>query len=114
MANQTDYFIRGSDNIISMTLTEDGDPIATSPTEINVVFGGITITRTPDGNGISFSGGVLEITPGDLTEDFSGLISGKLYPVEVVIKGPGDLNGVVFGGTDSINKQFFLIDDNPV
>lgn len=117
MTNQTDHFIRDSDNIISLTLTEAGSPIASSPTEITVDIGdgALVVTRTPDGNGISFSGGVLEISPGDLTEavDIAALVAGMVYPVEILIKTAGDLNGVVFGGADSINKQFFQIHDIP-
>jgi hypothetical protein len=115
MSNQTDYFVRGSDNIITMTLTEDGSAIASSPTEISIDIGDVTITRTPDGNGVSFAAGVLEITPGDLTETaaLATLVAGQIYPVLITIKTAGDLNGVVFGAADSINKQWFEISDLP-
>ena len=114
--NQTDYFIRDSDNILSMTLTEDGDAILVTPTEIDIIFGDsvVVINRTPDGNGIAYSGGVLEITPSGLTEDLSDLIAGHLYKMKFVIKTNEDLAGVVYGGNDSVNKQFFLVSDSPV
>ena len=114
MANQTDYLVRDSDNQITLTLTEDGTAISNTPTQIEIDIGGvIQITRSPTGDGVAFSSGVLTITPSDLTEDLSSLQAGRLYRVKIVITDGSQPDGVVFGANDSDAKQYFLISDRP-
>ena len=120
MANLTEYFIKGSDNGVVVTLTEDSSAISTTATEINVVMykawsaqPALTITRTtfPE-NGVAFNSGVLTITPGDLTEDTSVLTDGHVYRVVITVESAGETNGVVYGGDDSSDKLWFLVSAN--
>ena len=116
MGNITERLIKGSDNIISLTLTEDGSAIASTATEIVIKLyqghglqSALTITRTPTGDGITFVSGLLEITPSDLTEDLSVLVHGRVYRAIITVKTVGEPDGVVFGGADSENKIYFHI-----
>jgi len=118
MPNQTDSFIKGSNNIITMTLTEDGSPIGSSPTQIDIDFldvltGAVilNITRSPTGTGITFSGGVLEIEPGLMGEPLTELVAGELYRIIITIITASEVQGVIYGGDDSDAKQFFLVSD---
>lgn len=116
MANITEQLIKGSDNIITLTLTEDGTAISSTATQIDITFyigyglqPALTITRTPTGNGVSYSGGVLEITPSDLTEDLTLLSNGRIYRAIIKLTTVGEPDGVVFGGADSDAQIYFHI-----
>lgn len=113
-----DTFIKGSDNIISKVLTEDEEAINVAWTEIEIAFigQGVTqalITRTSDGDGISFASGVLEITPGALTEDLSALAVGRIYNVVATVKTASDIYGVSYGREDSDNKLYMMVSEVP-
>lgn len=111
--NLTEHFIKGSDNAIKLTLTEDGSALSGSWARLEVWIGSLEIQRTSESNGIAFSAGVLSITPADLTEDLSTLIAGRLYRMQVVVANAGG-DEFVFGGNDSANKVYFEISDKPV
>jgi hypothetical protein len=116
MSDLTENFIKGSDNTVSITLTEDETAFALTPTEISVVIGDVvTITRSPSGAGLSYSGGVLlDIVPRTLTEDLSALGDGSTHRVKVVVKTSSETSGIVFGDDDYAEKLYFKISSNPV
>lgn len=116
MGAVTDYFIRGSDNVISTTLTEDGTPIVVTWTEVTVGFetlrGGrsvLDITRSSETAGFTFQTGVLELTPADLTEDLSVLEDNNLYKIRITVKTAQEPSGVVYAGGDSDNRLFYHV-----
>lgn len=113
MKSVTEPFIKGSDNQIVLTLTEDGQAISGAWTQIDIFIGhAAKITRNADGNGVALdtATGVLTITPGDLVEDLAAL-SGK-YRVQIVITDPTNDDGAVFGGADS-DQLFFMFSEKP-
>lgn len=119
MTNITEAFIKNSENPVSVTLSEAGAPIAVSPTEISISFYEgyslsrvLEITRTPTGDGVAFSSGVVTITPIDLTEDLSVLKDGRLYRAKYVVK-TASQGTVVFGGNDSDNVVCMLVSTAP-
>lgn len=116
--NITEHFIIGSDNEITLTLTEDGTAISGAWTGLDIYIGSpavVTITRTSDGGGVALntSTGVLTIRVGDLTEDLSALVSGRLYPIWVKLTTATHDDGVDFGGPDSSDQLFFLVTSRP-
>lgn len=120
MTNLTDYLIKNSENAITLTLTEDSSAIGVSPTEISIsLYKGysstraLEITRSPTGDGVAYSSGVVTITPVDLTEDLSTLIDGQLYRAVFLIKTSSQPDGVVFGGNDSANKIWLMVSTAP-
>ncbi len=115
MTVNVDRFIKGSDNDITLTLTEDGTAISNTPTDLTVDIGGlVSINRTTfPSNGIAFASGIVTITPGDLTEDLSALLDGTVHRVKVVFIDGSNPNGIVYGGNDSANLQYFEISTTP-
>lgn len=109
-----DTFVKGSDNIISKTLTEDDSAISVAWTELDVVIGPVTLTRTVSERGISFASGIVEITPSEIDEDLSALIVGEKYFVWFVVKTATDTAGVVYGAGDSDVGLIFQIENNPI
>jgi hypothetical protein len=114
----TETFIHDSDNLITLTLNENGVPISGAWDELAIYIGRpavVILTRTSSSNGISLSelGGVLAIRPAQITEDVSALVPGKLYPVHVQVKSTGNPDGADFGSNDSDTRLFFLIRDRP-
>jgi len=116
MANFTDYFVRNSDNVITLSLTENDSVISSNATEIVIkMYQGyssqvaLTITRTPDGDGVTYSAGVLEVEPSGLTETLTTLVDGRVYSVTVLIKTVLEPDGVLFGGADSDDKMFWHV-----
>ena len=113
MGKLIDHFIKGSNNIISLSLQEDNEDIASVPTGIDIFIGDVQITRSPDGNGVTYTAGVVDINPGLLTEDLTSLVAGNQYRVYVTITTAQDVQGVVFGGDDSDDKLYFNVSDAP-
>ena len=108
----TFHLVRGQDNEIQMTLLESASPINPTWIELEIDIGGVvTITRTNEVNGITFSNGIVGITAGKLTEDLSGLYTPWLYPGYVTVKTASDPNGVVYGASDSGNLIWFYVTD---
>lgn len=112
-----EQFIRGSDNQIKLTLTEDGEAVAGAWTELDICIGPVQIHRDADGNGISLSDvtGLLTITPADLAVDeiaaLRALSARQSYPVKIIVKSVLNDDGAVFGaGSDRI---IFTISDRP-
>ena len=111
--NQTDAFIKGSGNPIELTLKEEGVAISNVPTELVIEIGSVvTITRTPDGDGVTFAAGVLTIVPAELTEDVSGLLDGNLYPVRIKFSDAQNTD-IVYGGNDGTGRIYFLVSTAP-
>lgn len=118
MNSLTETFIKGSDNAISLTLTEDEEAVEGAWDSISIHIGDpslVVITRTNDGDGVTFSvvTGVLTIKPGELTEDISALVNGRLYRVHIVVVSASNPDGVDFGADDSSTRLHFLIDERP-
>lgn len=112
MANETEYFVKDSDNAIVLTLTEASSPTALTWSSITFAFGGITITRTPatSGNGLTFSSGIATLTPAKLTEDLSNLTN-KLHRVYITIVATEAPNGAIWGDNDTDTIVYFLVSD---
>ena len=117
-----EYFIKGSDNKITLTLREDAVAISETPTELAIYIGDdpnnpvVTMTRAaPIGDGVSYAAGVVEITPADLTETLADLIPGSKHRVFIVVKTSADPNGVVFGQDDDegSTELVFHVRKNP-
>jgi hypothetical protein len=113
-----EHFIRGSSNLILITLTEDGDPITGAWTALDIWIADIQLHRTEDGDGISLntSTGLLTITPELLTAAeilaIDQLSSRESYRVIITVTSALNDNGAVFGGTGS-DRIFFTISDKP-
>ena len=111
-------FVRGSDNQIKLTLTEDGEAITGNWDELDIWIGDNQIHRDVDGDGVSLSTttGLLIIIPEELTaaEIFAldQLSSKQSYRVQIIIKSALNTNGAVFGGSGS-DRIFFTISDKP-
>lgn len=110
-----EHFIKGSDNQISLTLTEDGDAIAGQWTSLEIWIGDLQIQRAADGDGVALntSTGVLTITPADLSEDLSSLVVGETYRVQIVVTDAVNDDGALFGGNDSPEWLEFQISQKP-
>jgi hypothetical protein len=113
-----EYFIRGSDNQVKLTLTEDGLPVAGAWTSLDIWIGDdVQITRANDGDGVTLSTttGILTISPADLTApeiaELAELSTLKLYRVRIVVTS-GLNDGAVFGGPGS-DAILFRIGDKP-
>ena len=119
MASITKAFIKGSDNQIVVTLTENGVGITGTWTSLAIFIGYptaiVTINRTSDQDGVALntSTGVLTITPGKLTENLAALLSGALHRVWVKVISTANPEGVDFGAKDSDAKLYFEIQDRP-
>ena len=117
---QTEYFIRDSDNLIKLTLTEDGVPVSGAWSALDITVEGVPyIHRTADGNGVTLNtgSGLLTISPGDLTTSekaaFALLTTGRPYRVEIVVTTALNDDGAVFGAPGSEELRF-LFYDNPL
>ena len=114
MSNVTERFIKGSDNVITLTLTENDAAIVVTWLQVDIYIGdGVVISRTTESGGVGFANGILTITPSGLTEDLSGLLVGKLYRVYIKVSDANSTDGSYFGADDSANKLFFEISDPP-
>lgn len=112
----TENFIKAGDNVITLTLTEAGSPTALAWTSLTIDVlkarsgeNVTSITRTSDGNGVTFSSGVLTINPPDLSEGVASFEAGKLYRVKVRVISPTTPTGAVFGDEDSTDKLYFYV-----
>lgn len=112
MGSTTLAFVKGSDNVVTLNLQEDGANVAPgSWSRLEVWIGDVEIQRASDADGVALSvGGVLTIIPAKLTEDLSALLVGELYPVRVLLVDSSNTDGVEFGGVDSADKMWFLVD----
>lgn len=110
----TDYFVKGSENEITLNLKEDGVLISGPWTAVDIYIGndGFVINRTSNASGINLTNGVLRITPALLSESLTILIAGALLQVWVRVKTAAQPNGVYFGADDS-GPFYFLISDPP-
>ena len=122
MTNITEHFIKGSDNVITLTLEEDDVAITGSWSALNIHFCNpadpetaiLTITRASSSNGIALSSGVLTIRPRALSETLTDLIAGRLYRIFVkVTDATTNTVGAYFGEEDSTERLYFLVTDPP-
>ena len=122
MGNVTEQFLKSRNNVITLTLTEDGAAISGSWTDLDIDIIDIksqavalNISRTSDGDGVALntSTGVLTINEGLLTEDASVLKNNKLYRAVVTVKSSTNAQGAVFGGEDSTDKLYFYVSAPP-
>lgn len=115
MADQVDYIVLDSDNVITLTLEEDGAPITGSWTELDIDFGGVNINRATSENGVALSNGVLTIQPGALLPaeiaEIRALLPRTRYQVLVTVKSGIATNGLIFGADDSTNAAYFVVTD---
>ena len=113
--NITEHLVQDSDNTITLTLTEAGSAIALSWTRLDIAFGGVTITRTVNENGITFNSGVIDLTPGSLSTAekvlVTALVKPKLYRTYITVIADTEPSGVVFGASDSDNKLYLYVTD---
>lgn len=117
----TEHWIKGSDNAIRILLYENDVLLGGAWTEVQVTIGhptaAMTLTRTADGNGISFASGTLQIIPAQLTPAeitaAASLVTGNLYRVLIRIKSSTNPNGVDFGFDDSDDQVYFLVHERP-
>lgn len=113
-----EQFIRNSDNLIKLTLTEDDVAISGAWSSLDIVIGGVTIHRTGDGNGVTLdtTNALLTISPGDLTtgeKDALALLqSHRSYETQIVVTTVLNDDGAVFGGSGS-EPLYFHISDKP-
>jgi hypothetical protein len=113
-----EQFIRNSDNQIRLILTENSIAITGNWISVDIYFGGITLHRDVDGDGISLDPltGLLTITPADLTSaeklEIDGLTASSSHRVQIVIHSVLNDDGAVFGGRGS-DGIFFFISDKP-
>lgn len=105
-----EHFIKGSENRVVLTLTEDGVAISGAWTQLDIFIGDLQITRLVDGDGVSLDPvtGILTIIPADLTEDLSALLAGSRHRVQIVVTDATNDDGAVFGGDDSDQLTFFI------
>lgn len=110
MSVHKERFLKGSDNKIVLTLTEDGQPVDIRiATQIDIDIGNfLKITRTTSENGVDFSTGDLIITPGDLTEDVS-VVPDQFIPTLITVYDIQNTNGAKFGGADSDPRLMFSV-----
>ncbi len=116
MVEVDEVLVRGSDNALDLSLTEDGVEPGFTPTRILVrLENGITIDHsTPFTGGMDFVSGNLQITPGDLTpEDLSTLVQGQRYRVKIRLFTSEHTNGVVFGEDDQETHYYLTVQDVP-
>lgn len=111
------HFIRDSDNLIKLTLTEDDEAITGAWSELDIYIGNVHIHRTADGDGVSLdtSTGLLTISPGDLTTDEKAelaLLRRWSYKTQIVVTSVLNDDGAVFGG-DGSETLYFNISDKP-
>lgn len=117
--NVTEHFIKGSDNVITLTLTEAGSALSGSWSSVDVdvcdILSGqlvLNIHRTSNTAGVGFTDGVLTIKPGQLSEDLNALLVGVLYRVFVTVTiASTQPEGVDFGRGDSANALYFLVEE---
>lgn len=115
----TEHFVKDTNNVITLTLTENGVGISGTWTSLEIRIGGlVTITRSSDGDGITLNTttGVLTIDPGDLLAAekaaYANLLPGNLYRTYVSVFDSGNDDGVDFGADDSEDGPlFFLVSD---
>lgn len=116
----TEKFIKSRNNVITLTLTENGTAVAGAYTDLDIDLVhpekgtvALNISRTSDGNGVALSAttGVLTINPGLLTEDLSALLSGATYRVYVRVIDGSNAQGVIFGADDSDALLYFAVSD---
>lgn len=118
----TEHFIKGSNNVITVTLKEDGSAITGSWSALNIHFCSpndlstavLTITRTSNSSGIALSNGVLTINPANLSETLTSLVVGRLYRIIVkVTDATTNTTGAYFGEEDGDERLYFLVLDPP-
>lgn len=118
MTSITEHFIKGSDNEITLTLTEDEAAISGAWTDLDIDLCApndlsttvLNISRASNSNGIELTSGVLSIVPGALTETLTPLVVGRLYRVFVTVKTATQTYGADFGRGDSTNQLYFLVE----
>jgi hypothetical protein len=105
--------IKGSDNVITIRLEENGVPIAGAWTALDLYIGvdGFNIHRTSNTAGINLTAGTLTITPGLLSESLASLPAGD-HIVKIRVQSSGNPNGAYFGAGDS-EKIVFTVEDPP-
>ena len=110
MTTHIERFLKGTDNQVVLTLTEDGQPVDIRiATRIDIDIGPyVNISRTSSEDGVDFSTGDLIITPGDLAEDLTGLPE-SIIPTSVTVYDIQNTNGARFGGADSDPRLMFSV-----
>jgi hypothetical protein len=115
--NRTEQFIRGSNNLIELILTEDDDPILGVWNTVRIHIGRPSVEiwerNSPGGDGITFDSGVLAINPGLLLPGESDDLDEDLYPLWITVESSADVQGVDFGAPDSEDQFFFQVTDRP-
>lgn len=110
-----EHFVKGSDNVITLTLQENGIPVSGAWTALDIYIGsdGFNIHRTANGAGITFNSGVLQIRPSQLSEDMAPLPNGT-HRVYIKVKDAvTNTVGAYFGASDSPDPLYFDVTDPP-
>ncbi len=118
MSFELDTFIKGSNNVLTAKVYEQGSLLTDDWDDlesISVDIGGLLlITRTADEDGLVYVPGIIKLTPGDLVEDLTPLIVGPIKRlVKFVFKTPSLPHGVVYGDRDTDTKLLWTISQNP-
>lgn len=112
MATQAEPFLRGTNNLVELVLTEDGSPVPNLQlaTQIDVNIGGLVLTRNGSGQGVDYSQGqgLVVLNPGEIPEDLTDLPIGWL-PATITVFDPTNVQGVRFGGIDSDPRLYFSV-----
>lgn len=108
-------FVKGSNNVVTLTLDEGGTAITGAWTELDIRIGvdGFAINRTSNGAGIALTNGVLTINPANLSESLASLPCGR-HRVTVRVKdGTTNTTGAYWGAADSDPLLAFDVSDPP-
>ncbi len=119
MADVAEKFVIGSNNLVSLVLTENDTPIENLPnaSEVTTYIGEIvTIIRTNnDLDGVDYSqgGGLIVFNPGKIPETAINDLKNQRYRVKILVKDGLNPEGVLFGGKDSVDKLYFDVSRLP-
>jgi len=106
--------MKGANNPVTLTLTQDFVAIGSSYTSLVVEIGPVTLTRSANGNGVSLLSGVLTLNPGQINDDITNLIAGEVYRVVVRVVHSGAQQGQIYGGDDSEDVRVYLNVSEPM
>lgn len=113
MTATTEYLVRNSDNTITLNMLENNANVSVTWTQIDIAFGGVTLTRTAEEDGITFASGVLDIIPGSLTTAekaaLDALQPASLHRAYITVISALEPSGVQYGAADSDNKLFIYV-----
>ena len=114
----TEHFLKSTNNIITLALTEDGTGISSTWTDLDIsicdpdsLVEQLNISRAANGDGIALTTdtGILTIDVGRLIEDLSTVFVGRLYRVFITVQDSLNPQGMRFGKGDTASRLFFRV-----